>query len=759
MSLPPGFIDELRDRVSLASLVGRKVTWERGKTNAAKGDYWAPCPFHQEKTASFHVKDREGFYYCFGCQAKGDHITFLREAENLGFMEAVEALAQMAGMQMPARDPAEAKRAEARRGLAEVMEQCVKHFRLQLRTAKAEQARAYLKSRGLGEAEQARFEIGFAPDERGGLLEAMAAKGVDADVLVRAGMLIRPEAGDRRGDRPFDRFRGRIMFPIRDARGRCISFGGRALSPEARAKYLNGPETELFDKGRSLFNHGPAREAAGKGADLIAAEGYMDVIALVAAGFEGAVAPLGTAVTADQLQMLWKIADEPVVALDGDAAGLRAARRLADLALPLIGPGRSLRFALLPPGKDPDDLIRAEGAPAMQAVIDAALPLVEMLWRAATEGRDVDSPERRAALDRDLGLLLRKIEDRNLRRHYAEAMRERRDALFGRPASPRAETGGGPGFVPDFAPDYAAAFAPDPGPAYGAYAPDPGPGYDYAPDDAPDGAPAQSGRQGRAFQGGGQGGGQYGGQYGGQFGGQTGGQGGGYRQGGFQGRKGGRSFPRGGRGGFAQGFAEGPSPEALASALAASAEAQGRIRESVLLWGVLNHPEAAERHEDALREMPFADPDLARLRDALLDALPEALEAEDPRAALSRAAEAKMNGDPRSALSAGPLALTRALGPEAKPELAAAALTEAIHHHAGHLSAREEGKAAIEEISLDTVDEIAHRLAYISREREEALRRGLGGEGGSAEGDDQLSQRLRAFIEREPWRKGPRRRN
>ena len=186
MSLPPGFLDELRDRVSLASLVGRKVSWERGKTNAAKGDYWAPCPFHQEKTASFHVKDREGFYYCFGCQAKGDHITFLREAENLGFMEAVEALAQMAGMQMPARDPAEARRAEAKRGLAEVMEQCVQHFRLQLRTHKAEAARAYLSGRGLDAAAQARFEIGFAPDERGGLLEAMAAKGVDADMLVRA---------------------------------------------------------------------------------------------------------------------------------------------------------------------------------------------------------------------------------------------------------------------------------------------------------------------------------------------------------------------------------------------------------------------------------------------------------------------------------------------------------------------------------------------------------------------------------------------
>ncbi|SFI36868.1 DNA primase [Albimonas pacifica] len=742
MSLPPGFIDELRDRVSLASLVGRKVSWERGKTNAAKGDYWAPCPFHQEKTASFHVKDREGFYYCFGCQAKGDHITFLREAENLGFMEAVEALAQMAGMQMPARDPAEAKRAEAKRGLAEVMEQCVQHFRMQLRTAKAEHARAYLKTRGLGEAEQKRFEIGFAPDERGGLMEAMAAKGVDAEMLVRAGMLIRPEEGDRRGARPFDRFRGRIMFPIRDARGRCISFGGRALSPEARAKYLNGPETELFDKGRSLFNHGPAREAAGKGAALIAAEGYMDVIALVAAGFEGAVAPLGTAVTADQLQMLWKIADEPVVALDGDAAGLRAARRLADLALPLIGPGRSLRFALLPPGKDPDDLIRAEGAPAMQLVIDAALPLVEMLWRATTEGRDLDSPERRAALDRDLGLMLRRIEDRNLRRHYAEAMRERRDALFGRPATPRAEAGPVPDFAPDLAPDYAAAFAEDPGPDYGAYAPDPG--YDLPPDDAP----PQSGRQGRAFQGGGPASAGQGGPRQGGF------------QGGFQGRGGGRRFPRGGRGGgFAQGFAEGPSPEALASALAASAEAQSRIRESVILWGVLNHPEAAERHEDALREMPFTDPVLARLRDALLDALPEALETETPRAALSRAAEAKMNGDPRAALSAGPLALTRALGPEAASELAAAALTEAIHHHAGHLSAREEGKAAIAEISLDTVDEIAHRLAYVSREREEALRRGLGGEGGSAEGDDQLSQRLRAFIEREPWRKGPRRRN
>ncbi len=650
MSLPPGFLEELRNRVSLASIVGRKVTWERGKTNPSRGDFWAPCPFHQEKTASFHVKDREGFYYCFGCQAKGDAITFLRELEGMGFMEAVEVLAREAGMEIPAQDPRAAAKEKERRGLAEVMEACVQHYRLMLRGGKAQAAREYLSGRGLKDEAVARFELGFAPDERRGLAEAMAAKGIPEEDLVRAGMLIRPDDGGK----PYDRFRGRIMFPIRDARGRCISFGGRAMSPEARAKYLNGPETELFDKGRSLYNHGPAREAAGKAGRLVLAEGYMDVIALAMAGFDEAAAPLGTAVTEDQLQLLWRMTDEPIVALDGDAAGLRAARRLATMALPLIAAGKSLRFCLMPEGRDPDDLIREGGAAAMEHVLSGALPLVEMLWRGMTEGRDLSSPERRAALDRELGAMLKKIGDRNLRQHYLDALRERRNALF----------------RPQRAP--------------------------WTPR-----------------------------------------------------RKGGRDF--------AAALQAAPTPETRRTLLAAG-RGEVRVRECAILWGALHHPEVAERHEETLRDLPFDSPDLSDIRDAILRALPEALEAEDPSAALRAEVGRAAACNPAEILRSGPIRLIRALGPGSPPEDVAPAFAEALDRHAGFLATLDEGRAAVEDISLDTADEIAHRLAYISRERDESLRRGAGSELAASEEEAERSRWLRDFYDARPWEKKPRRR-
>lgn len=426
MSLPPGFLDELRTRVSLSQIVGKKVMWDMRKSNQGKGDWWAPCPFHQEKSASFHVDDRKGFYYCFGCHAKGDVISFLKDSENMGFMEAVETLAQEAGMQMPDRDPAAAKKAEKRAGLADVMELAVKHYRMMLGSGAATQARAYLEKRGLTRETQERFEIGFAPEGWQGLWDHLRNKDIPDQMILTAG-LAKPSD---KGRNPYDVFRNRIMFPIRDARGRCIAFGGRAMDPQDKAKYLNSPETELFDKGRSLYNHGPAREAVGKGQPLIVAEGYMDVIALASAGFAGAVAPLGTAVTEHQLAMLWAVNPEPVVALDGDTAGLRAAMRLMHVALPLLESGKSLRFALLPEGKDPDDLIRAEGPAAMQGVLDRAFPLVDLLWREATEGKSFDSPERRAALDADLRNAIKKIPDPSLRRHYGDAIKEMRYHLF-----------------------------------------------------------------------------------------------------------------------------------------------------------------------------------------------------------------------------------------------------------------------------------------------------------------------------------------
>ncbi len=435
MSLPPGFLDELRTRTTLSRVVGTKVTWDNRKSNMAKGDFWAPCPFHQEKTASFHVDDRKGFYYCFGCHAKGDAVSFLRETGNMGFMEAIEVLAREAGMTMPAQDPRAAEVADRRSQLAEVMEAAVRHYRLMLKTGAGSEARDYLARRKLNEAAQDRFEIGFAPDQRQGLFTALTGKGIAADMLVDAGLCAHPDDGS---GPPYDRFRGRIIYPIRDARGRCIGLGGRAMDPNARAKYLNSPETVLFDKGRSLYNHAPAREAAGKGQPLIVAEGYMDVIALVEAGFPGAVAPLGTAVTEDQLRMLWRIHPEPIVALDGDTAGIRAAMRLVDLALPMLEAGQSLRFVILPDGQDPDDLIRSQGRQAMQDLIDGAQPMVKLLWQREVEGKVLDSPERRAALDKSLREAIRRIADPSVRAHYGEAVRDLRAELFATRRAPSA---------------------------------------------------------------------------------------------------------------------------------------------------------------------------------------------------------------------------------------------------------------------------------------------------------------------------------
>ncbi|MEO9518416.1 MAG: DNA primase [Paracoccaceae bacterium] len=427
MSLPPGFLDELRTRLSLSQVVGRKVTWDARKSNQGKGDLWAPCPFHHEKTASFHVDDRKGYYYCFGCHAKGDAITFVKDTENVSFIEAVEILANEAGMPMPARDPKAQEKADRRTLLANVVEHALQFFTLQLRTGTAGPARDYLQSkRGLGPEAQDRWDIGFAPDAWQALWDHLKGKGVPDDLILGAG-LAKPS---QKGGKPYDTFRNRIMFPIRDPRGRCVGFGGRAMDPEDGAKYLNSPETELFDKGRNLYNHAPARTAAGKGQSLLVAEGYMDVIALSEHGFEAAVAPLGTAVTETQLQMLWRIAPEPIIALDGDTAGLRAAMRLIDLALPALEAGQSLRFALMPEGKDPDDVLKISGAAALQSLLDDAIPMVSLLWKRETEGKVFDSPERKAALDKALREKIKLIKDPSIRQHYGAEIKNLRWQLF-----------------------------------------------------------------------------------------------------------------------------------------------------------------------------------------------------------------------------------------------------------------------------------------------------------------------------------------
>ena len=439
MSLPPGFLDELRTRLSIGQVVGRKVMWDQRKSNQGKGDLWAPCPFHQEKSASFHVDDRKGYYYCFGCHAKGDAISFVRETENVGFMEAVQILAGEAGMTMPTRDPQAQEKSDRRTLLADVMAQAVQFYRLQLKTGAGAEARDYLAGRGLDDKALERWEIGFAPPGWQNLWDHLTTKGVPADLIEGAG-LCKPS---NQGKKPYDTFRHRIMFPIRDARGRAIAFGGRAMDPNDNAKYLNSPETELFDKGRNLFNLKPAREAAGKGQPLIVAEGYMDVIALSEAGFGASVAPLGTAVTEMQLQMMWRVSPDPVITLDGDTAGQRAAMRVIDLSLPLLEAGQSVRFAMMPDGQDPDDLLKSGGAGAMREKIEGALPMVQLLWDREVEGKNFDSPERKAALDKSLREKIMLIKDPSIRSHYGQAIKDMRWELFGNksrafdPSAPR----------------------------------------------------------------------------------------------------------------------------------------------------------------------------------------------------------------------------------------------------------------------------------------------------------------------------------
>jgi DNA primase len=433
MRFPASFLDDIRGRVSISSVVGRRVTWDRRKTNAGKGDYWACCPFHNEKSPSFHVEDRKGRYHCFGCKKSGDIFTFLVEKEGMPFPEAVVQLAAEAGLPVPQISEQEAEREEKRLGLYEVMELAAKFFEAELQSARGAKARGYLSDRQLPVSVQRDFRIGYAPDDRGALRSHLAALNVGVEQMIEAGLLI---SGD---DIPvaYDRFRDRVMFPIRDPRGRVIAFGGRALKPDAPAKYLNSPETPLFHKGQVLYNHDKARAAAHAEGRIVAVEGYMDVIAVSMAGVSEVVAPLGTALTEEQLMLLWKSAAEPVLCFDGDAAGIKAAHRALDLALPLLKPGYSLSFALLPEGKDPDDLLKSEGAHALKAVLQQTQALSDMLWRRALSENDRSTPERKAAFERDLRQQLNQISDETVRRHYLTDLATRLAGLFQNPSSRR----------------------------------------------------------------------------------------------------------------------------------------------------------------------------------------------------------------------------------------------------------------------------------------------------------------------------------
>ena len=427
MRFPDTFLDEIRARLPISQVVGRHVQFDRRRSHPARGDYWACCPFHHEKTPSFHVDDRKGYYYCFGCHAKGDHFRFLVEKEGLSFAEAVARLAQEAGLDLPRPDPERARREEKRLGLMEVLEEAAVFYQRQLEGPAGAAARAYARERGLAAETIATFRIGAAPDARDALLKHLKRKGVAEELMAEAGLIAVPEDGGR----PYDRFRNRLMFPIRDGRGRVIAFGGRALG-EARAKYLNSPETPVFHKSHVLFNLDLARKPAFDRGEVIAVEGYMDVIALAQAGVRHVVAPLGTALTESQLMMLWRMAAQPVMCFDGDAAGRKAAWRALEVALPHLKPGHSLRFAFLPEGMDPDDLVRAEGAEAFLTVVEQAETLIDFLFRHATEGRPIKTPEERAALEAAVEELAGRITDAKVRQHYLMELRERLRGLFGR---------------------------------------------------------------------------------------------------------------------------------------------------------------------------------------------------------------------------------------------------------------------------------------------------------------------------------------
>jgi len=416
MAFPPNFLDEIRTRISVSDVCGRKVKLiRRGR------EFVGLSPFNNEKTPSFTVNDEKGFYHCFSSGKHGDIFSYVMETEGLSFPEAVEKFAEEAGLEMPRQTPRDRAQEERRKGLHDVLEDACAWFEARLRGGgQGAAARAYLTGRGLDDATIRAFRLGYAPDGPA-FARAMQQKGHSEAMLAEAGLLRRPDDG--RSAYAF--FRDRVMFPIADRSGKVIAFGGRLMGDAKAAKYINSPDTPLFDKGRTLYNLGPARQAAHDAGRLLVTEGYMDVIALARAGFAEAVAPLGTAMTETQLREVWRMVPEPILCFDGDAAGQRAAERAAERALPLLEPGKSLQFAYLPSGEDPDSLIQAQGAEAMDQVVQGARPLVDLVWTMEVQARPIDTPERRADLETRLRKRVGQIADATVRQYYSEMLRNR----------------------------------------------------------------------------------------------------------------------------------------------------------------------------------------------------------------------------------------------------------------------------------------------------------------------------------------------
>ena len=433
MRFTPEFLEELRARLPASEVVGRRVKLKR-----AGREWKGLSPFQQEKTPSFFVNDQKQAWFDFSSGLNGNIFDFVMKTEGVSFPEAVERLASMAGVALPVATPDAARQEQRRRTLYDVMELAAKFFADTLASRNGAKARGYLADRAILPQTQVQFRLGYAPPDRFGLKEYLGAQGIPVEDMVETGLLV---AGDDIPV-PYDRFRDRVMFPISDARGRIIAFGGRALEKDVPAKYLNSPETPLFHKGDNLYNLASARQAAHNGAQLIVVEGYVDVIAMVTSGFAGAVAPLGTALTENQLALLWKMADETILCFDGDRASQKAAYRAADLALPHLKPDKSLRFAILPEGQDPDDLARSGGRGAIEEVISAARPLADVLWSREIEGGTFATPERRAGLEARIGELSNTIHDEVVRRYYRQDLAQRLQNTFA-PESPRGFPGRG----------------------------------------------------------------------------------------------------------------------------------------------------------------------------------------------------------------------------------------------------------------------------------------------------------------------------
>ena len=421
MRFTPQFLDELRARLPVSEVVGRRV-----KLRKAGREWKGLSPFNKEKTPSFFVNDQKAMWFDFSSGKNGNIFDFLMLTEGVSFPEAVERLAQQAGIPLPVMTREAQAQEERRRTLHEVAELAAKFFEATLASRAGARGRGYLLDRGIHAPTQLKFRLGYAAGEQYALKEHLGAAKIPVEDMIETGLLVSGEDIAV----PYDRFRDRVMFPIADWRGRVIAFGGRALDKEVSAKYLNSPETPLFHKGATLYNIAAARKAAHEGAPVIAVEGYIDVIAMVTAGFEATVAPLGTALTTDQLALVWRMADEPILCFDGDDAGRRAAYRAVDLALPLLKPGKSLKFAALPDGQDPDDLARSGGRAAIEDVLAAARPLAHVLWTRESETGPFDTPERRAALEARIAQVTATIADEAVRRYYKQDFVARLRQMF-----------------------------------------------------------------------------------------------------------------------------------------------------------------------------------------------------------------------------------------------------------------------------------------------------------------------------------------